>query len=42
VGLCQWGMKALADRGWTADQIIAYYYPGTTIHALAPRVSLAR
>lgn len=42
VGLCQWGMKALAERGWTADQIISYYYPGTTIHALAPRVSRAR
>ncbi len=42
VGLCQWGMKALADRGWTADQIIAYYYPGTTVHAIAPRLSRAR
>jgi stage II sporulation protein D len=41
-GLCQWGMKALADRGWTADQIIGYYYPGTTLHVIAPRVSRAR
>jgi stage II sporulation protein D len=42
VGLCQWGMKALAERGWTADQIIAYYYPGTTVDVIAPRVSRAR
>jgi stage II sporulation protein D len=42
VGLCQWGMKALAERGWTADQIIAYYYPGTTVDVIAPRVSRTR
>ncbi|MEW6682804.1 MAG: SpoIID/LytB domain-containing protein [Nitrospirota bacterium] len=42
VGLCQWGMKALAERGWTADQIIGYYYPGTTVDVITPRVSRAR
>jgi len=31
VGLCQWGMKTLAERGWTAERIIAYYYPGTSV-----------
>jgi stage II sporulation protein D len=42
VGLCQWGMKALAERGWTADQIVGYYYPGTTVDVVAPRVPRAR
>ena len=31
VGLCQWGMKTLSERGWTADRIIDYYYPGTNL-----------
>jgi stage II sporulation protein D len=35
VGLCQWGMKALAERGWTAERIIAYYYPGTRVDVSA-------
>ncbi|MBI3607529.1 MAG: SpoIID/LytB domain-containing protein [Nitrospirae bacterium] len=37
VGLCQWGMKALAERGWSADRIIDYYYPGTTLDHVASR-----
>jgi stage II sporulation protein D len=35
VGVCQWGMKALADRGWAAERIIAYYYPGTRVDVVA-------
>jgi stage II sporulation protein D len=35
VGLCQWGMKALAERGWTAERIITYYYPGTRVDVAA-------
>jgi len=35
VGLCQWGMKALAERGWSADHIIRYYYPGTSLDGLS-------
>ncbi|MFZ5876307.1 MAG: SpoIID/LytB domain-containing protein [Nitrospirota bacterium] len=35
VGVCQWGMKALAERGWAAERIIAYYYPGTRVDAVA-------
>ncbi|MFZ5862811.1 MAG: SpoIID/LytB domain-containing protein [Nitrospirota bacterium] len=35
VGLCQWGMKALAERGWAAERIIAYYYPGTVIDVVS-------
>jgi stage II sporulation protein D len=38
VGLCQWGMKALAERGWTAERIITYYYPGTQVD-VAPRTA---
>jgi stage II sporulation protein D len=35
VGVCQWGMKALAERGWAAERIIAYYYPGTRVDVVA-------
>lgn len=42
VGLCQWGMKALAERGWSADRIIDYYYPGTTVDHVASRRHRAR
>ena len=31
VGLSQWGARALAQKGWTAERILTYYYPGTTI-----------
>lgn len=31
VGLCQYGMKALADLGYTAEEILKYYYPGAEI-----------
>ena len=27
VGLCQWGAQAKAARGWTAKQILSFYYP---------------
>ncbi|HEY7649622.1 MAG TPA: SpoIID/LytB domain-containing protein [Methylomirabilota bacterium] len=30
VGLCQWGAKGMAEHGYTARQILAFYYPGTT------------
>ncbi len=29
VGLCQWGMKGMADKGYRSAQILGYYYPGT-------------
>ncbi len=35
VGLCQWGAAELARRGWTAAQILAYYYPGATLADIA-------
>ncbi len=31
VGLCQYGMKTLAELGYTHDQIVQYYYPGSQI-----------
>ena len=37
VGLCQWGAKAMAEQGYSARQILEFYYPGTTPGALGPR-----
>lgn len=34
VGLCQWGAAELARRGLSAPEILAYYYPGTTLVSL--------
>lgn len=34
VGLSQYGSYNLANLGWTAQQILAFYYPGTTIERL--------
>ena len=34
VGLCQWGAKELAERGYGAETILRYYYPGTEIRDL--------
>ena len=31
VGLSQRGAKAYAKLGWTQEQIIAHFFPGTTI-----------
>jgi len=31
VGLCQWGARGLAQQGWTARRIFAYYYPGAQL-----------
>jgi len=28
VGLCQWGAEGLARQGWSASQILRFYYPG--------------
>ena len=28
VGLCQWGAEGKAEKGWKAQQILAFYYPG--------------
>lgn len=31
VGLCQWGAQGKAQKGWTARQILDFYYPGAKI-----------
>ena len=33
-GMCQWGAKVFADRGWAYRQILAHYYPGTELQTL--------
>ena len=34
VGLCQWGARGMAEQGYTAKQILGFYYPGTTFDSL--------
>jgi stage II sporulation protein D len=34
VGLDQWSAKTMAERGYTARQIVEYYYPGATLSSL--------
>lgn len=31
VGMCQWGAYYLARKGWKAEEILEYYYPGAEI-----------
>ena len=33
VGLCQWGTKMIAERGFTFDEIIPYYFPGVDLQS---------
>jgi len=37
VGLDQWSAKTMAEQGYTAEQIVRYYYPGATLATLGPR-----
>ncbi|MBI3625457.1 MAG: SpoIID/LytB domain-containing protein [Candidatus Rokubacteria bacterium] len=34
VGMDQWGAKAMAEQGYSASQILEYFYPGATIPTL--------
>ena len=34
VGLDQWGAKAMAEQGYSAGQILEYYYPGSALATL--------
>jgi stage II sporulation protein D len=34
VGLDQWSAKTMAEQGYRAQQIVAYYYPGATLSML--------
>jgi len=31
VGLCQWGARVLGSAAWSADDICAFYFPGTSL-----------
>jgi stage II sporulation protein D len=33
-GLCQWGARAYAERGWDFRRILLHYYPGTELQTL--------
>ncbi|MBX7114076.1 MAG: SpoIID/LytB domain-containing protein [Myxococcaceae bacterium] len=33
-GLCQWGAKLLAEKGWDYRRILAHYYPQTEVQTL--------
>ncbi len=33
-GLCQWGARQYAERGWSYEKILAHYYPGTELQTL--------
>ena len=35
VGMCQWGAKELAEKGYSAEAIVRYYYPGTEIRDIS-------
>ena len=35
--MCQWGAKGMAEAGYTARQILEFYYPGTTAGMLNER-----
>lgn len=32
IGMSQWGAENLARKGWSHKQILAFYYPGSTVH----------
>ena len=31
MGLCQWGAYFMAKQGYSAEEILNYYYPGVEI-----------
>jgi stage II sporulation protein D len=33
-GLCQWGARVYADKGWNFEKILNHYYPGTELQTL--------
>jgi stage II sporulation protein D len=36
-GMCQWGAKGMAEQGYSARQILEFFYPGTTLGLLGAR-----
>lgn len=39
VGMCQWGAKGMAEQGYSARQILEFFYPGTTLGSLGDRAA---
>jgi stage II sporulation protein D len=39
VGMCQWGAKGMAEQGYSARQILEFFYPGTSLGSLSDRAS---
>jgi stage II sporulation protein D len=39
VGMCQWGAKGMAEQGYSARQILEFFYPGTTLGSLDSRAA---
>jgi stage II sporulation protein D len=39
VGMCQWGAKGMAEQGYSARQILEYFYPGTVPGSLGDRAA---
>jgi stage II sporulation protein D len=37
VGFCQWGARGMAEQGYSARQILAFYYPDATLSRLDAR-----
>lgn len=33
-GLCQWGARVYAEKGWSFEKILSHYYPGTELQKL--------
>jgi stage II sporulation protein D len=33
-GLCQWGARVYAEKGWAFERILQHYYPGTELQRL--------
>lgn len=42
VGLCQWGAAEMARQGYTAQQILRFYYPGSRITKMSDYVKIRR
>ncbi|MFQ3585966.1 MAG: hypothetical protein SNJ85_13800, partial [Cyanobacteriota bacterium] len=38
VGLCQWGARGLAQQGFSTQQILDHYFPGTQVIEGAPNL----
>ena len=42
VGLCQWGARGMAEQQFNYKQILAYYYPNTTIAPIATAITVLK